>query len=136
MCVESATQYRASTGGQVELTVFAVDKSRPLTGLKIPGGAKGGGGSRKRVQVDASHVGRMGRVSRAVVREAVNVRGQRLHEKAQLACLDEPEEDAANWMGWSMEQASIVAGVSSSAATSMVAWPMRALSSVVGKIVD
>jgi len=92
-----------------------------LTGLKIPGGAKGGGGSRKRVTVDASHAGRMGRVSRAAIREATKTRGQPLHEKAAMASLDEDEE-SASWAGWSA-----TAAIAKSVAASVVAWPMRAL---------
>ena len=96
-----------------------------MTGLKIPGGAKGGGGSKKRVQTDASHAGRMGRVSRAAVREAVKIRGQPLHEKAAMASLDEDEE-SASWIGWSATAAT-AATAATTVAASVLAWPMRAL---------
>ena len=59
-----------------------VDPKRPRTGLKASVGALGGGGSGKRMQVDASKVGRVGRVSRAAARDLEHLRGVSLREKA------------------------------------------------------
>ena len=61
------------------------DRARPRTGLKVAHGARGGGGSGKRINTDLSHDGRKSRVSVAMAKEIAAMsrsRGKPLQEKA------------------------------------------------------
>ena len=58
------------------------------------------------MQVDASKVGRVGRVSRAAARDLEHLRGVSLREKATQEALEEPEcqEDALSACGEAQEE--------------------------------
>ena len=112
---------------------FLVDRRRPSTGLKVSAGAKGGGGSGKRLQVDASKEGRIGRVSKAAAREAAatRARGVSLQEKAELEAAEAAMDGASavEPPSWSDRAAAFAGQLRDGVAGlgSVVPWPMRAL---------
>ena len=102
--------------------------ARPHTGLKVAGGAWGGGGRGKRINTDAAHAGRWSRISAAAGRELVALsesHGRPLQETAARAWEEEKDamegEDASGWESFtSRVGAKLHASVSEK-----LPWPFR-----------
>ena len=94
-----------------------------------------GGGSGKRLQVDASKEGRIGRVSKAAAREAAatRARGVSLQEKAELEAAEAAMDGASavEPPSWSDRAAAFAGqlrdGVAGLGVSGVVPWPLRAL---------
>ena len=137
--IQPGANGRASYRGRAPspAPAFLVDRHRPSSGLKASAGAKGGGGTGKRLQVDASKEGRIGRVSKAAAREvaATRARGVSLQEKAALEAAEAAMDGASavEPPSWSERAATFAGqlreGVMGLSVPSSVPWPLRALGS-------
>ena len=135
--VQPGANGRASYRGRAPspAPAFLVDRHRPSSGLKASAGVKGGGGTGKRLQVDASKEGRIGRVSKAAAREAAATwaRGVSLQEKAALEAAEAAMDGASavEPPSWSDRAAAFAGqlreGVMGLSVSSVVPWPMREL---------